>query len=185
VTIYKRGTANELKLGENNVGKATSTAIYPGIQQCFAVAGLKHNAILGAHVTPFTTAEDLDAIFAELGKLGGTEIEHWYVIGPFDDHFAISKAQWRCENDIKQTFRSSFPKNGSATHWILDCSTERHGLREVDQWGDGGVTKVMAPMVGIDIKLVVRGNDRAFSYKDKSPTQQTWTGFDFRKFHIL
>ena len=38
--------------------------------------------------------------------MGGDQVLFWYIVGPFTDHFAVGKAQWRSTTAIKRrTFR--------------------------------------------------------------------------------
>ena len=165
----------ELSLSEGEVGAATDTCIFPGIAQCFAIAGLTANSMLCTHVTPGSTKEDIDATFGYLKDIGGENVMYWYLLGPFTDHFAVTKAQWRSVQHIKKTFKANF-KNKAATHMILDATQERHSKRLYP-----GITVPME-FSSIDIRAVRRGITMAFSYKERKRDVTAWSDFDLTKF---
>lgn len=167
-------------LKEYMVGKALQTCTYPGIGQCFAIAGWTQSAMLCTHVSPGATKDDMATTFASLREMGGDVVMYWYVVGPFSDHFAVAKAQWRSVKDIQKTFRSEL-KNKAASRFVLDATAERN-------------TKVLDPGItiprtfnAIDIRAEHRGWESMiwFSYKESSPRVKTWKRFkleDFKRF---
>lgn len=160
---------------ERMVGAASESCVYPGIMQCFSIAGWSQNAILATHVSPGFTSDEMDEAFEELGNLGGNNVMYWYVLGPFLDHFAVGKALWRAPKDIKKTFTKHF-KNPAATHMILDATAERHTMRLFP-----GISEPM-PISGIDIRVWKRGITMAFSYREWLNNGVGWTEFDLTKF---
>jgi hypothetical protein len=116
-------------LSEYCVGQASKTCVYPGIAQCFAIAGWSHAGMLCTHVSPGATSGEIDATFQHLNNMGGAQVQRWYVVGPFTDHFASTTAQWRSVQDIKKSFKKL--KNKNAEHWILDVTAERQAF----SWG--------------------------------------------------
>ena len=163
---------------EYTVGKALQTCIYPGIAQCFAIAGWTQSAMLCTHVSPGATKDDIANTFASLRGMGGDVVMYWYVVGPFHQHFAVAKAQWRSVNDIKKTFQSEF-KNKAAAHFVLDASAERN-------------TKVLDPgftiprtFNGIDVRAEHRGWESMiwFSYKESTARVTAWNRFKVEKFN--
>jgi len=165
---------------EYTVGKAFQTCLYPGIAQCFAVAGWTQSAMLCTHVSPGATKDDIASTFASLRGMGGDEVMYWYVAGPFNEHFAVAKAQWRSVNDIKKTFRSEF-KNKAATHFVLDATAERN-------------TKVLDPgftiprtFSAIDVRAEHRGWESMiwFSYKESAARVKEWNRFKLENFKRL
>jgi hypothetical protein len=82
-------------LPEYCVGQASTTCLYPGIAQCFAIAGWLKGEMLCTHVSPGATKEEIDTTFEYLRDMGGDQAQRWYVVGPFTNHFAVVKAQWR------------------------------------------------------------------------------------------
>ena len=164
-----------LSLSEGEVGEATESCIYPGIAQRFAIAGWAPNSMLCTHVTPGSTKDDIDVTFEYLKTIGGDDVMHWYLLGPFTDHFAVTKAQWRSVGNIKKTFKSKF-KNKAAVHLILDATEERHSRRLYP-----GITVPME-FSSIDIRVLRRGITLAFSYKERRSDVTQWTEFDLEKF---
>lgn len=163
-------------LMEYQVGEGTASCLYPGIAQCFAVAGWTASKIIGVHVSPGFTKEEMDAAFGHLKALGGDNVMHWYIVGPFQEHFAVSKAIWRSERDIKKTFKKHFG-NAGASHLILDATAERNTQRPLEP----GIT-IASRVSSIDVRVVVRGITMAFDFGYKHAGQMHWTPFDLTKF---
>jgi hypothetical protein len=170
-------TANQ-SLTEYCVGEATQSCVYPGIAQCFAIAGITESKILGVHVSPGFTADDMNTAFGHLKRLGGDNVMYWYIVGPFIDHFAVGKAQWRSVEDIKKTFTTKLA-NKAATHLILDASVERNS-KSIHP----GTTTAMT-FRSIDVRVTVRGSTAAFAYREKARHVTTWTEFDLTKFRVF
>lgn len=130
MAIVVAETAVNQVLPEYQVGKASQTCTYPGIGQCFAIAGWSQTGMLCTHVSPGASKSDVASTFGHLRDMGGDVILRWYVVGPFTDHFAVAKATWRSVDDIKKSFKKAFG-NKAAEHWILDVTTERNEFN----WG--------------------------------------------------
>lgn len=116
---------NEISLPEFRVGKAGQTCLCPGIMQCFSVVGWRTSGLVGMHVSPGFTQQDMTDAFAVLREKGGNWVSDWYITGPFNEHFAVTRAVWRSANDIAQTFDTEFP-GSTANRWILDCTAQRN-----------------------------------------------------------
>lgn len=166
-----------ISLPEYHVGKASETCIYPGIAQCFAIAGWMQSAMLCTHVSPGATKDDISDTFASLRDMGGENVMFWYVVGPFTQHFAVNKAQWRSVKSIKKTFRKEF-NNKQADHWILDATSERNTKRLYP-----GIDIPMT-FSSIDILAEHRGWENIiwFSYKEHSSKVTQWNRFNSSKF---
>jgi len=176
--VVQLGATAHQSLSEYCVGEATDICIYPGIAQCFAIAGNTQSKILGVHVSPGFTAEEMDAAFGYLQAMGGDNVMYWYIVGPFTDHFAVAKAQWRSVKDIKKTFTKKL-NNKAASHLILDASDERHTKRLYP-----GITIPME-FSSIDVKVQVRGATMAFFYRERKRDVTAWTEFDLTKFQRI
>jgi len=153
-------------LPEYHVGTASQSCTYPGIAQCFAIAGWTQAGMLCTHVSPGATKADIEATFDYLLQEGGANVQRWYVVGPFTDHFAVAKARWRSVEDIKKTFKKAFG-NKNAEHWILDVTTERNQF----SWG-------------IDIQAEHEGAMPAawFSYRQAGKLTVAWTELKLHRF---
>lgn len=164
-------------LSEYTVGKAMQTCVFPGIAQCFAIAGWTQTGMLCTHVSPGATGSDIEDTFTALQGMGGSDVLYWYVVGPFTQHFAVAKAKWRSVKDIKQTFKSHF-QNKTAAHFILDATTERN-TKVLEK----GFT-IPRTFNSIDVKAEHRGWEAMiwFSYKEGSPKAKEWTRFRTNKF---
>lgn len=128
----------------------SQTCVYPGIAQCFAIAGWTESGILCTHVSPGATKDDIASTFASLRDMGGSEVMYWYVVGPSAQHFAVAKAQWRSVKNIKETFKREF-NNKTAVHSILDATAERN-----TKVTDPGFT-IPRTFSGIDVRAEYRG----------------------------
>jgi|GEM_PF-2501355 len=167
-----------LSLPEYTVGKASATCIYPGIAQCFAIAGWTPSGMLCTHVSPGATGDDLDATFQALLGMGGAHATSWYVVGPFTDHFAVKKAQWRSSRAISKAFDAALGKKSTADRFILDVTVDRR-----QQVLEQGFT-IPRTFNSIDIRAEHRGWESliAFSYKEGSPKVIDWTRLAWSRF---
>ena len=174
--VQNIGSQPNQSLTEYCVGVATASCTYPGIAQCFAVAGWTQSKIIGVHVSPGFTKDEMDAAFGFLQALGGDTVMHWYIVGPFQEHFSVAKAQWHSERDIKKSFKKHLT-NPAAKHLILDATAERNTLRPAEP----GIT-IPSRVSAIDVRVVVNGITMAFEYGTRHRGVTTWTGFDLTKF---
>ena len=165
------------RLSEYTVGMAADTCVYAGIAQCFAIAGWTPQGMLCTHLSPGVTDQDMSDTFASLRGMGGAAATVWYVVGPFTQHFAVSKAPWRSVKDMRKTFRKEF-KNDAAVHWVLDATAERNTQRMYP-----GITVPMT-FSAIDVRAEHRHwqGQIWFSYKESSRSVTDWTRFDSAKF---
>jgi hypothetical protein len=177
VTINTVAQKADQRLLEYTVGMATHSCVYPGIAQCFAIAGWSQAGMLCTHVSPGASKSDIDDTFDALRNMGGSQATCWYVVGPFVQHFAVAKAQWRSVKHIKKTFDNAF-KNKTAAHFILDASAERS-----TSVLDPGFT-IPRTFSSIDIKAERRGylNMIVFSHKEGSMRATTWNRFPLNRF---
>jgi hypothetical protein len=177
MTIVTVDPKADQSLPEYHVGKASSTCIYPGIAQCFAIAGWTANSMLCTHVSPGATKDDMDETFASLHDMGGDQALFWYVAGPFTEHFAVTRAQWRSVKAIKKTFKNAF-NNKAAAHWILDATEERNTTRIYPG------TTIPSRFSSIDVRAERRAWESmiVFSYKEHSRSVTEWTRFRTAKF---
>jgi hypothetical protein len=161
MAIVKVDPKADQSLPEYHVGKASQSCIFPGIAQCFAIAGWTQSGMLCTHVSPGATKDDISQTFAALRDLGGGEVMFWYVVGPFTQHFAVAKAQWRSVKDIKKTFQREF-KNTAAAHWALDATDERNTVVHDPRF------TIPYTFSGIDVLAEHRGYESMiwFSYKE-------------------
>lgn len=173
--IRVKNPAADQDFTEYVMGIAEETVRFPGIAQCFGIVGLFGSRMLCVHVSPGTTEEEMDTIFANLNLMGGDNVLDWYIIGPFDEHFAVGSALWRSKKDIKKTFRQHFPKK--ARFHIMDVTAERSArvLFEGNMW----------PIGAIDVRVVRNSFSLAFAYKEGRLSVTTWTPLDLTKFKRL
>ena len=168
----------DLSLVEYTVGKASGTCLFPGIAQCFAIAGWMPSAMLCTHVSPGATAEELDAVFHALHGMGAAHATAWYVVGPFNDHFAVRKAQWRSTRHIAKAFDAGLGKKNTADRFILDVTAERN-----QKVLEPGFT-IPRTFNAIHVRAEHRGWESmiAFSYQEASPKAKEWTRLRWDRF---
>lgn len=155
-------------LPEYCVGKARKTCVYPGIQQCFAIAGWTPTGMLCTHVSPGATKAEIEATFDNLRGMGGDNARRWYVVGPCVAHFADVNAQWRSVDAIKRSFRKQL-KNKTADYWIRDATAERNQ----HNWG-----------IDIHAEIYTTHPAVAFAYR-QAMKKGAWTNlklYDFVRF---
>lgn len=165
--------APTLSLPEYTVGKAASECIYPGVDQCFAITGIRGSNMICTHVSPGSTAQNIADIFRYLDELGGTWVLDWYVIGTCNEFFSRASAPWKSRADMRASFTARFGDTG-ANHWLLDNA----GLRPRDVHGYIGY--------GVDIRAVFDPTTRtaSFSYKQAFANHiTTWTALNAGAFN--
>lgn len=121
---------DSIRLPEYTVGVGRKICTYPGIMQCFAIAGWTPEGMVCTHVSPGATKQDIADTFDFLAENGGKQARYWYVLGPFTDHFKVKKAQWKSKKGIQDTFNKKLGKK-SNTRFILDATEERN----IHNWG--------------------------------------------------
>ena len=57
--------------------------------------------------------------------MGGAHATSRYVVGPFTDHFAVRKAQWRSSRAISKAFDAALGKKSTADRFIPDVAVDR------------------------------------------------------------
>ena len=169
--------ANNQRLVEYTVGKASNTCIYPGIAQCFAIAGRRHSFMACTHVSPGATAENISDTFKYLREIGGNWVSSWHVIGPFVDHFNCTTAAWKSVQDIRATFTAEFGDTG-ADHWILDVSKQRH----TSVLEDGFTIPTEFGSIDVKAELATADNKIRFYFKGDRGPNMDWNRLYNRKF---
>ena len=95
------------------VGAAYDTFVYPGIQQCLTLTGFHVAGMLGTHISPGITAQELAKTFEILRAGGGGQYLSWYLVGMFDEHFKHSKVGWNSTKNIAKTLRKELRKTAN------------------------------------------------------------------------
>lgn len=172
----KPETINQ-SLGEYEVGKAGGSCVFPGISQCFAIAGRRQSSLICTHISPGATQEHLTDTFALLRQIGGNWVTSWHVIGPFVDHFNTSNALWTSVQKIRDTFEKEFGDTG-ADHWILDISKQRH----TKVLEEGFTIKTEFSQVDVKADLDMAANKIRFYYKGDRGANLGWNRLYNKKF---
>lgn len=98
--------AVDQSLPEYCVGQMSRTCVYPGIAQCFAIAGWKNGDKLCTHVSPGATKGGIHTTFEYLRDMGRDLALRWYVTGP---------SQVRTDDIRSNAERGSFAGIGKST----------------------------------------------------------------------
>lgn len=112
---------NQDKVFEYTVAAAKNRLTYPGIQQCLSVTGVRPAGLLGAHVSPGASKEEIAETFKILTKLGGKFYPTWYVVGNFEQHFTYSGVGWNTALSIAGAMRENLGQG--LTYYFLDTTT--------------------------------------------------------------
>ena len=105
---------------EYRVAAAQEKLVFPGVQQCISVTGFSVFGLLGTHVSPGATAEEIEKTFEILRSGGGQNYPIWYVVGNFREHFNYTKVGWNATRKIVKALRENLSKG--ATYLVFDTS---------------------------------------------------------------
>lgn len=119
------------RITEYLVGAAQEEITYPGLSQCISITGYHVGRILGTHISPGSTQEEIDEHFRLLTTACGDHYGVWYIAGQFRNHFATPKAVMSSMEKLRQTTREKLGNN-SALH-VYDTSA----LTQTEGWSWG------------------------------------------------
>lgn len=143
-------------------GAAQRQITYPGLAQCISITGYHVGRLLGTHISPGSTADELDEHFRLLNDELGDHYSTWYLAGQLQEHFATSSAIMNSVDKLRKTVRSRLGKD--ATYYLLDTTS---------------VTNALHSNYGIDIQATLVGGEPKFGFakalgrKDKQFTPIT------------
>jgi len=139
--------ADSARVPEYVVGAAQREITYPGLSQCISITGYHVGRVLGTHISPGSTAEEIKEHFRLLSTECGDHFPTWYIAGQFRKHFATSKAVMSSMDKFRKTVRKELGKD--ATYYVFDTST----LTESEGWS-----------FGIDIRATLTNGEPKFSF---------------------
>lgn len=96
---------------EYYVASAEKKIEYPGIQQCLTITGSTPFGLIGAHVSPGSTREELDGSLTILKSGGIKASSAIYIVGNFDQHFTSSGGIWKSKAQIAKEVRKGLGTN--------------------------------------------------------------------------
>jgi len=105
------GCPQQQTIVEYCVGSAQDRIVYPGIMQCLSITSWSIGGLLGAHVSPGSSEQDIAEIFQMLRTGGGANMHVWYIVGNFQKHFQYTKVGWNSRAKIAKALRKSLKKN--------------------------------------------------------------------------
>ncbi|WP_045413145.1 hypothetical protein [Vibrio owensii] len=112
----------EQKVYEYVVSAAEKRIIYPGVIQCITITGVVPNiGIIGTHISPGATKEEIEKTFEILNSGGAAGCSSWYLVGNFEQHYKYNQIGWKSEKKIIQYMRSKL--GGNARYFSCDISS--------------------------------------------------------------
>lgn len=172
--------ATNLSLAEGEVGVGTFSITCPAIIQCFAIVGKRGSALIGTHVTPGSTDEQIKATFEYLKSIGGDDVHYWYILGPKQTHFSYSRV-WKSDKAIKKTFKDTFGSS-NATLTFLDAADELTTIVTDPRYNADFKTSA------IDVRATLSTGGIKFEHRFRvSPRTHVdgWHEFDLTKFNPM
>lgn len=112
------------------VAAAQKQMVYPGIQQCISITGFSVFGLLGTHVSPGATADEIDKTLEILKTGGGANYPNWYIVGNFSNFFNYTQVGWNSFAKIASALRKNLSKK--ATYLVFDTSDISNS---VGSWG--------------------------------------------------
>ena len=139
--------AESARVPEYVVGAAQSEITYPGLSQCISITGYHVGRLLGTHISPGSTKDEIAEHFRLLSTDCGNYYPTWYIAGQFTKHFATASAVMNTMDKFRKTVRKALGKD--ATYYVYDTSL----LTESEGWS-----------FGIDIRATLVGGEPKFSF---------------------
>ena len=135
------------RVPEYVVGAAQREITYPGLSQCISITGYHVGRVLGTHISPGCTAEEVKEHFRLLSTSCGNHYPTWYIAGQFTKHFATPKAVMGSMDKFRKTVRKEL--GSDATYHVFDTSS----LTETEGWS-----------FGIDIRAELQNDGLKFGF---------------------
>lgn len=142
--------AESASINEYYVGAAQRVVTYPGLIQCISITGYHIGRIMGTHISPGSSADDISEHFRILTTECGAHYPVWYIAGQFREHFATPKAVMNSMDKFRKMAREKLGK--SSTLYVFDTSD----LKE-----EAGFT------YGIDIRATLVDGEPKFGFAKK------------------
>ena len=139
--------ADTARVPEYVVGAAAREITYPGLSQCISITGYHVGRVLGTHISPGSTTEEIGEHFRLLSTQCGDHYPAWYIAGQFQKHFATAKAVMSSMDKFRKTVREGLGTD--ATYYVFDTSA----LTESEGWS-----------FGIDIRARLVNGEPKFSF---------------------
>lgn len=141
------GFADSVSVLEYTAGSAQREITYPGLQQCISITGRHNGVILGTHISPGASSDDIEEHFDLLQTGFGPVYPEWYIAGQFQNHYTTPKAVMGSPEAFRKTVRKHLGK--TATFYVFDTSALADSI---GNWG-------------INIRAELVGNEPKFSFR--------------------
>lgn len=129
------------------VGEAQRQITYSSISFCITITGFDIGRLLGTHISPRATHDEVNEHFRILTTECGAHYPQWFIAGQFKNHFAHPKAVMKSLDDLRNMARAQL--GNDAELFVFDTSQ----LTELMEWG-----------FGLDLRVTLRGNKPHFSF---------------------
>ena len=108
-------------------GAAQQEITYPGLSQCISITGYGVGRLVGTHISPGSTVDEIDAHFSLLRDASTNCQPTWYIAGQFTKHFATAKAVMNTWDKFRKTVRTKL--GDASAYYVFDTSklTEEAG----------------------------------------------------------
>ena len=144
---------------EYTVGAAQKEFIYPAIQQCISLTGFNIGGLLGTHISPGSSAEDVEQLLNALRSGGGANYPDWYIVGQFQEHFKYTKVKWTSIEKIVKTLRMKLSK--TANFYAFDTSP----IVSKNRWNWGVDIKANRAPFGVNFSYAKSGGAKTKPFK--------------------
>lgn len=137
---------DEERVSEYYVAAARQEITFPGLMQCISITGYHVGRLLGTHISPGATSDEVVEHFRILTTECGDHFPTWYVAGQFQNHFATPKAVMNSWDNVRKTLRANLGSNSA--HYVFDTSS----LTATEHWP------------GIDVRAQLVNGEPKFSF---------------------
>jgi hypothetical protein len=152
-----QGTIQERQeVPEYTVGVARKEIVYPGLAQCISITAYDQGRLIGTHISPGSTEEELEEHFTLLKEASENRVLTWYVAGQFENHFKTPKAILSSRDVLERTVQDKLGRQ--STYYMFDTSLV---AQEIGGFG----IDLLASIVNVQLKF---GIAKAFGPKKKT-----------------
>lgn len=139
--------ADKTIINEYYVGAAQRQVAYPGLEQCLSVTGSTTSRVVGTHISPGSSKDDIKEHFQILTSEFGDCNPEWYIAGQVSKHFATAGAVLSSMDQVRKTARKELGKTSDI--YLFDTSD----LTRTEHW-----------TYGIEIRATLSGGSLKFSF---------------------
>lgn len=156
---------NILKLPERRVGTAITKIVYEQMIDCVCLTGYHSSGLLGTHISPGESEEELVETFKILRMGGGKSCLTWYLAGCFTKHFVRMQAKkWNSQQKMVKLMREYLYEDHIPKPKFMFCDTSP---LYSEPYGGGFTIVASHHQDGINFSYCVSGG--GYGAKPESP----------------